>query len=244
MEAAGHQWLNARADRMADLYGFYRVDHVVGLYRTYCFTDGPTGTFTPSEEPAQIANGELVLGILSRRARIIAEDLGVVPPFIRASLDKLAIPGYRVQRWERDYHTAGEPFLDPATWPAVSVATTGTHDTDAVADWYESLSDEDRVKLLAIPALAPLRGRASARFDEATRDAILEMLYGAGSDLVLLPFQDCFGHRERINVPGTVTDQNWTYRLPLTISRLAADLAGRDRLRSLATRHARVPRRP
>ena len=244
MEAAGHQWLNARARRMADLYGFYRVDHVVGLYRTYYFTDGPTGAFTPSDEPAQIANGERVLGILSQGARVIAEDLGVVPPFIRASLDRLAIPGYRVQRWERDYHAAGQPFLDPAGWPAISVATTGTHDTDSVADWYESLSEVDRTAFLALPALASIRARATARFDEATRDAILEMLYGAGSELVLLPFQDCFGDRERVNVPGTVTDQNWTYRLPLTISRLSSDLASRARLRALASRHGRVAARP
>ncbi len=241
MEAAGHQWLTARAGRMADLYGFYRVDHVVGLYRTYFFTDGPTGTFTPSEEADQVANGEEVLGILSGRARVIAEDLGVVPPFIRASLDKLAIPGYRVQRWERSYHAEGQPFLDPAEWPAVSVATTGTHDTDAVADWYEGLSEEDRAALLKLPALAALAGRATARFDDAVRDALLEMLYGAGSDLVLLPFQDLFGHRERVNVPGTVTDQNWTYRLPSTLSRLAADLPARDRLRALAERHGRIP---
>jgi 4-alpha-glucanotransferase len=244
MEAAGHQWLNARARRMADLYGFYRVDHVVGLYRTYYFTDGAAGTFTPSEEPAQIANGERVLGILSQGARVIAEDLGVVPPFIRASLDRLAIPGYRVQRWERNYHAEGQPFLDPAAWPAVSVATTGTHDTDAVADWYEGLSTEDRGQLLALPGLAAYRPRATPRFDDGTRDAMLELLYGAGSDLLLLPFQDCFGHRERVNVPGTVTDQNWTYRLPLTVSRLAAELGSRDRLHSLATRHGRVPPRP
>jgi hypothetical protein len=41
-----------------------------------------------------------------------------------------------------------------------------------------------------------------------------------------------------------VTDQNWTYRLPVTISRLAADLPSRDRLRSLAVRHGRLPARP
>ncbi len=243
MEAAGHLWLNARADRMAALYGFYRVDHVVGLYRTYYFEGGAPAGFTPSEERAQIANGERVLGIFSRGARVIAEDLGVVPPFIRTSLDRLEIPGYKVQRWERDYHAPGEPFHDPAEWPAVSVATTGTHDTDSLADWYEGLSDEDREKLLAIPALAPLRAKAGPRFDDAVRDAMLEMLYGSGSDLLLMPFQDVFGHRERVNVPGTVNDQNWTYRLPVTISRLSADLGSRDRLRGLAARHRRLPTR-
>jgi 4-alpha-glucanotransferase len=239
MEQGGHQWLTARSDRMADLYGFYRVDHVVGLYRTYYFTDGAPAVFSPSEEPAQIANGERVLGLFSRRARVIAEDLGVVPPFIRASLDRLAIPGYRVQRWEREWHAPGQPFTDPAAWPTVSVATTGTHDTDSVADWFDGLSALDRAAFLALPGLAPVRSRATVRFDEAVRDALLETLYGSASDLLLLPFQDCFGHRERVNVPGTVTDQNWTYRLPVTISSLASDLASSARLRQLATRHGR-----
>jgi 4-alpha-glucanotransferase len=245
MEAGGHQWMSARADRMASLYGSYRIDHVVGLYRTYLFpADGSPARFTPAEEPDQIANGEQVLGLFSRGARVIAEDLGVVPPFIRTSLDQLAIPGYRVQRWEKNWHGEGQPFTDPAVWPAVSVATTGTHDTDAVADWFDGLAAAERAQLLELPELEALKARAPERFDDGVRDALLELLYGAGSDLVLLPFQDAFGHRERINVPGTVTDRNWTYRLPTTLSRLAADTSSRERLQALARRHGRAPIRP
>ena len=66
------------------------------------------------------------------------------------------------------------------------------------------------------------------------------MLYASGSDLLLLPFQDCLGHRERINVPGTVNDQNWTYRLAQTVAELAADRPSRDRLRALAARNERL----
>ncbi len=244
MEAGGHVWMTARAERMADLYGLYRVDHVVGLYRTYYFPgDGSPAAFVPADEPAQIANGERMMALFSRRARVIAEDLGVVPDFIRRSLDRLAIPGYRVQRWERDWDLPGQPFRDPAEWPEVSVATTGTHDTDALADWYESLGDADRRALLALPGLASLRGRAPARFDDGVRDALLELLYASRSDLLLLPFQDLLGHRERVNVPGTVNDQNWTYRMPTTLSRLLADPGPRRRLRSLAERHGRIPSR-
>ena len=240
MEAGGHVWFNARADRMADLFGFYRVDHVVGLYRTYYFQKGAPAAFSPAEEPAQIANGERVLGIFSRLATVIAEDLGVVPPFIRASLERLGIPGYKVQRWERLWDLPGQPFTDPAAWPACSVATTGTHDTDAVADWYEGLPAEDRAQLLAIPGLAGVRASAGPRFDLPLRDALLETLYASGSDLLLLPFQDCFGHRERVNVPGTVNDQNWTYRLSRTIAELSAERAESARLRDLAARHGRL----
>jgi 4-alpha-glucanotransferase len=245
MQAGGHQWLTARADRMASLYGSYRIDHVVGLYRTYAFpADGSPARFTPAEEPAQIANGEQVLGLFSRGAHVLAEDLGVVPAFIRTSLDKLEIPGYRVQRWEKNWHGEGQPFTDPAVWPEVSVATTGTHDTDAVADWFDGLPREERAQLLALPGLEALEARAPERFDDGVRDALLEVLYASSSDLLLLPFQDAFGHRQRVNVPGTVNDQNWTYRLPSTLTRLAADLASRERLLSLARRHGRAPVKP
>ena len=32
---------------------------------------------------------------------VIAEDLGVIPPFVRASLGSLGVPGYKVMRWEK-----------------------------------------------------------------------------------------------------------------------------------------------
>jgi 4-alpha-glucanotransferase len=237
MTREGLPWISARARRYAELYGAYRVDHVVGFYRSYYRpNDGGPPAFVPETQPEQIANGERVLAAFSQGARVIAEDLGVVPDFVRASLDRIQIPGYRVLRWEKD----ASVFRDPARWPAVSLATTGTHDTDSAADWYEGLSAGDRTQLLALPGLAPVRATAGARFDEAVRDALLETVYASGSDLLLLPFQDCFGHRERVNVPGTVNDQNWTFRLGQTIAELAADRASRDRLRSLAARHERL----
>jgi len=39
---------------------------------------------------------------------------------------------------------------------------------------------------------------------------------------VLLPLQDVFGWRERINVPGTVGSGNWTWRLPFPVGDLLA----------------------
>src|SRR5439155_23925782 len=42
-------------------------------------------------------------------------------------------PGYRVLRWESD----GGVFRDPAGFPPLSVATSGTHDTSALATWWE-----------------------------------------------------------------------------------------------------------
>jgi 4-alpha-glucanotransferase len=241
MAAQGYPWIRERARRMADLYDLYRVDHVVGLYRTYCFpNDGGEPRFVPETEPAQIRNGEAVLRICGEGARVVAEDLGVVPDFVRASLTRLGMPGYRVQRWEKTWETDGKAFRDPARWPRISVATTGTHDTEPVADWYDALPEEERRALLELPQLAALRSRAAGRFDEGVRDTLLELIYSAASDLALVPFQDLMGARERVNVPGTVTDQNWTYRMPMDLAALAADRATRERLRMLAVRTGRA----
>lgn len=241
IERAGFPWMDARARRMAHLYDLYRVDHVVGFYRTYFFpNDGSPAGFIPADEPSQLRLGEATMRLLSRGARVVAEDLGTVPDFVRASLTRLQIPGYRVLRWEKNWEAGGNAYRDPAHWPALSVATTGTHDTDAMADWYESLPPHERQQLLAVPGLASLRARAPERFDDGVRDALLELVYRAGSDLLLLPLQDLFGMRERVNVPGTVTEQNWTYRMPLDLQALAADGAGRERLRALAERSGRT----
>ena len=41
-----------------------------------------------------------------------------------------------------------------------------------------------------------------------------EALFASGSDLLLMAVPDVFGWQDRINEPATVTDDNWTFRLP------------------------------
>jgi 4-alpha-glucanotransferase len=240
MERNGFRWMNDRARRSADLYGLYRVDHVVGLYRTYYRPDdGGPPAFTPAGEAAQIRNGEKMMEIFSQGARVIAEDLGTVPDFVRVSLTRCGVPGYRILRWEREWKQPGQPFRDPSRWPALSVGTTGTHDTDTLAEWYDTMPEDERRAFLAMPGLRVREG-ARERFDASVRDAILEAVYRSGSDLLLLPFQDVLGSRERVNVPGTVNDSNWSYRMPIEVAVLHSDLATRDRLRALAAGSGRL----
>ena len=65
--------------------------------------------------------------------------------------------------------------------------------------------------------------------DERRSLALLRDLYGAGSDLALVLAQELVGSTERINTPGTVGPQNWTWRLPRPIEELTTDpaIAGR-----------------
>ena len=68
-------------------------------------------------------------------------------------------------------------------------------------------------------------------FDARLRDAFLAAIYRSGANLVLLPIQDIFGWRDRINVPGTVGSGNWTWRLPFS----AGDLLTRPDAAERAT---------
>jgi len=238
MASGDFAWLRDRARRAAELFDAFRIDHVVGFYRQYVL---PRGAFVPADEGEQLALGERLLGVLRAGAgatEVIGEDLGVVPPFVRASLARLGIPGYRVLRWEDD---AGV-FRDPAAYPVHSVATTGTHDTSSLAAWWEDeLRDDARRALARVSAFAPLAG-ASATFTPAVHAGLLDGLYAAASDLVVLPLPDAYGGRERINVPATVGPANWGYRMPWAVEELAGGAAEAlaDRLRALAERHERV----
>ena len=241
------RWPRARARRIADLFDGYRIDHLVGFYRTYGNPkDGRAPFFTPADEPSQLALGERLLAIFREPGSdIIAEDLGTVPDFVRASLKRLGVPGFRVLRWERHWHTEGQPFRDPRDYPAISVATSGTHDTEPLIVWWEQLSDEDREQVSRLPTLQRMANGADlARAPlDRVRDALLESLFASASNLLLLPVQDVFGWRDRINIPATVDDRNWTYRLPWPVDRLDEIPEARDaqrRLRQWAARYDRA----
>jgi 4-alpha-glucanotransferase len=242
-------WLRERARRAADLYDGYRIDHLVGFYRTFAWpNDRGTPFFSPADEPSQTAQGERLLGIFrATGSTIIAEDLGVVPDFVRGSLARLGVSGYRVFRWERRWRAEGQPFIDPVDYPPGSVAASGTHDTEPLAAWWAQASEQERERVWAVPTIqriAASRGESSgAAFNPAVRDTLLEALYASGSNLLLLPVQDVLGTADRINEPATVNERNWTYRLPWPCDRLEEIPEPRERqetLRRWAARYGRL----
>ena len=80
-----------------------------------------------------------------------------------------------------------------------------------------------------------LEGKVNPRrmLEESARDAILALLYAAPSKLVIIPIQDLFGWSARINRPGTISDSNWTYRIPLTLERMRRSRAIQSRVAKL-----------
>jgi 4-alpha-glucanotransferase len=224
MEADDLAWVRARACHAARLYDRFRLDHVVGYFRQWVKRkeEGARGRFDPEGTDAQASRGRRVLGAIIEEVnahngieppRVIAEDLGVIPPFVREVLQELGMPGYRVLPWENDDGV----FRDPAGFPPNSVASWSTHDTAPIVSWWGDLSEGDRRALGTRAGLRP-------DMDERTRTlALLRDLYGARSDLALTLVQELLGLPDRINTPATVGEANWTWRLPRPIEDLEAD---------------------
>jgi 4-alpha-glucanotransferase len=221
---------------------------LIGYYRTYARPhDGSPPFFTPEREPDQVVLGETILGLFRQPGpEIVAEDLGTVPDFARESLARLAVPGCCVLRWERLWHEEGQPFRDPATYPAVSFATSGTHDTEPQAVWWDRADDQERAQVAAMPTVRRLSGGIdvpNAVYNPVVRDLLLEALFASGSNLLVLPWPDVFGWRDRINEPATVAASNWTFRLPWSCDRLDEVAAARERQETLGEwtrRHGRA----
>jgi 4-alpha-glucanotransferase len=235
MERDGYAWLRSRAAQSATYYDLRRVDHAVGYFRQY-IRDArtPLGRFVPGDEPSQRALGERLLRLMQESSGIVAEDLGVIPPFAREVLGRLQLPGYRVMRWERD---PGR-YRNPREYPAASLATTGTHDTDTLRQWWESAGDQDRAGVAQVYPELHGMWPPPRHFTKDIHRALLAAAENSSSNLCVLPWQDILGTADRINLPGSQSDANWAYR----IDRPTDELIKNDGLRAVAQELAQITR--
>jgi 4-alpha-glucanotransferase len=248
MRAQGFPILRRRMRHAHARFDLLRIDHVVGLYRTFVFGAAPdaAGAFSPAVEADQRAQGEELMRVILGEAKgmiVVAEDLGVIPPFVHASLAALGVPGYRLMRWQKlGEGTPQERFIPPSEYPELSLATTSTHDTTTLAQWWYELSADERGQMLRLIGRNSDRASAASMPFDAVHDAVLASLFGARSRLVIVPLQDLFGWRDRINLPGTVGPSNWTWRMPADAVEMQTrpDFRARlNRLRDLVQRSGR-----
>ena len=150
--------------------------------------------FSPPDERTQSLLGATLLGIyLASGVEVIAEDLGTVPDFVRWSMARLGVPGFKVLRWERAWREPEEPLLDPAAYPERVGGAVG----------HPRHRGDDRVVGRGAGAAAGRRCAACAGcrwqrqrnepYVPVVRDAVLRTLLASGSRYVMFPLQDVFG---------------------------------------------------
>lgn len=213
---ANHLGLWRRKIRRAvELYDIFRLDHLVGFFRTYIFEqNSDEGHFDITDEQAQIDRGYAFLRMVldsAKGALPVGEDLGVIPNYVRRMLVDLKIPGYKVLRWEREDNGY---YREPRNYPVVSLATTSTHDTETVRGWWESQPQWERANIWEMISAQKTNGNIS--FSLETQRAILKRVLTSASAITMFSWQDIIGTLDRVNTPGTTGDDNWTYRSEYT----------------------------
>jgi 4-alpha-glucanotransferase len=159
---------------------------------------------------------------------VCAEDLGAVPACVPSTLNALGILGLRIERWAREYDKEGAPYIDPTRYPRLTVCTPSVHDTSPLRAWWVE-PEWDKA------AYARLLGLHEPLPEELTPwlcQRIIERQLAANSLLCVFQIQDLFAlsadlrtvepEAERINVPGTISLSNWSYRIPVDLEDLQA----------------------
>lgn len=152
-----------------------------------------------------------------------AEDLGVIPDSVPRVLAELGIMGLRIPRWSRRWNEPGQPFVRPSAYPFLTVCAPSVHDTSTIAGWWRENDSRDLFyQMLQLGDTAP------ATYDVATAVRVTRGILQARSAIVVLQVQDLLAlasgawrredAQDRVNVPGTVNDENWSYRIPVPIS--------------------------
>ncbi len=146
-----------------------------------------------------------------------AEDLGAIPDCVPGALADLGVLGLRIPRWARRWKEPGQPHIPPADYPFLTVCAPSVHDTSTMRGWW--LEDDDRYGFWRSIGLT---GEPPADYDPSTARLVTRCLLRTGSALCVFQIQDLLAlvdrlvpedpAHERVNTPGTVGDQNWSYR--------------------------------
>ncbi|HUT86264.1 MAG TPA: 4-alpha-glucanotransferase, partial [Elusimicrobiales bacterium] len=104
LEASSFKWWRERVRFFCKFYDFFRMDHIVGFFRTWIISKRhKKPDFDLPNEDEQKARGERFLSMICEEAKNscpVAEDLGVIPDFVKETLLRFNIPGYKVFRWQ------------------------------------------------------------------------------------------------------------------------------------------------
>lgn len=264
MRSNNFEWWRERVRAVHRIFHLFRIDHVLGFYRIYAFpwrprknkqflsldwhqmlkqTGGraphfmPRDDDTPTNCEANKRDGEGYLRVVLEEAgatRVVGEDLGAVPKYVRPNLQSLGVAGFKIPQWEvHDGRvTSGDKY------ERLSVATYATHDHKPVrALWEEAFerltatSEQSRFDLAKIAFFAGLNPNPDRiGFERDFYPAIVEALFKSNAWIAIVMITDLLARNYRFNVPGTTGRSNWTRRIQRSVAQLRSSPAERERM--------------
>ena len=239
----GYRYWTLLLRRAFDHAGALRIDHAIGLFRSFWIPEGANGKQGAYVRfPANDLLGILALESTRHNAIVVGEDLGTVPKEVPPALKRWGILSSRILYFEHDR----KGFKPAASYPPLALTTINTHDMAPIAGWWEGRDLEHRARTGTLRSSAEVRRarreRARAKRDllrrlklDPPKDAKLngfaatlagaahQFLCATPSVLVGQSLDDVIGETDPVNVPGTGQDKypNWRRKTSITVEALS-----------------------
>lgn len=265
MRTQNLDWWRQRVRGVRQIFHIFRIDHVLGFYRIYSFpwrpelnseflplswdemmqrTGGAHPQFYPRDDStyesceANRREGEEYLRAVleeSGETRVVGEDLGIVPDYVRPSLRSLGLAGFKIPQWETKHGrvTRGEAY------ERLSVASFATHDHKPIRALWEEVHnsavtvEQAREDLLKIAEFAGLEPREGLSFYTDFYPAMMSALFQSNAWIGMVMITDLLAQKDRFNVPGTAASKNWSHRMQKTVKGLKASPIVQKRIKMI-----------
>jgi 4-alpha-glucanotransferase len=218
-------WWQERLAFLARYFHVVRIDH----FRGFC----ATWISKVSDENAKDGQwyngpGRALFDSLKNQPQLFAEDLGYITEDVIRLRDDLHLPSMKVMQ----FMSAG---LDnphhPHYYKDFCVLYSGTHDNSTLMGWWKGLSTEVQRDFSSILGLEKM-------VEDIDHWQLLQCLFSSQAPIVITPVQDLLGlgDEARFNIPGTVLEENWTWKLS-SVQRKALDWSRLKQLTFLSQRN-------
>ena len=183
------------------LFDIIRVDHF-RAFDTYWKINASCPTAVDGERVE--APGYDLFHLLKEKdpdMEIVAEDLGYLRQEVLDLRDHFNFRGMRVIQFSWNSDGMGEDREHLTIY-------TGTHDNETMDTWYRHFNNHDRRRMR--DCLKKM-GYVEKSFDSN----VIQYTLDSNADIAIIPMCDWLHQNKegRINTPGTVSTNNWTYRL-------------------------------
>ncbi len=205
MEKEDFRWWRDRIAHMTNLFDGIRIDHFRGIES---FWEVKGDAKTAKEGKMSKGPGMKLIHAIqeeSKRALIIAEDLGLITEDVVKLVKESGFPGMRVFQ----FAFMGDPNSPhlPHNYINNCIAYTGTHDNNTLLGYLWELDENTRQTMLAYC------GHTENDWGNGC-ESIIRTMMASHAGTVIMPIQDLLGYGSdtRLNTPGK-TENNWAYRI-------------------------------
>jgi 4-alpha-glucanotransferase len=198
-----YKWWKERTSHLLQVYDHVRFDHFRAVESYYSV---PAKDENARNGKWVKAPGKALLKELTslKKDGLIAENLGDISEEVEHLRKMYQIPGMKIFQFAFGGHIHSEHL--PHNCDTNDIYYSGTHDNDVLGHWLKTTSDAAISHLVAYYGIN--RKILSTRW-------LVDRILSSSPRIVMLPIQDFLelGDGSRINIPGTVSEWNWSWRL-------------------------------